>query len=110
MLNEFVLTKDSICPKQFVRILKVQNKTSEFFFNKCVLFVLFCLCKCQGFHFLRSVPTESTWANFKTLLSAGWSVLKVFKKTCLKTYSGSYHESLAEENDKLPKRVICLWQ
>lgn len=41
MLNEFVLTKDSICPKQFVRLkfvrnLKVQNKTSDFFLNKCV--------------------------------------------------------------------------
>lgn len=37
MLNEFVLTKDSICPRQFVRLkfvrnLKVQNKTSDFFF------------------------------------------------------------------------------
>lgn len=58
MLNEFVLTKDSICPKQFVRLkfvrnLKVQNKTSDFFFEQmCTRFVLFCLCKCQDFHFL----------------------------------------------------------
>lgn len=88
MLNEFILTKDSICPKQFVRILKVLNKTSDFFFNKCVLFVLFCLRKCQGFHFLRSVLTESTWANFKALLSAGWSVLKFFKKRALKHIPG----------------------